>query len=201
MKTLVVATLAAALAACSGLRPTEARHYFVLEAPSPTASAPQASPKEGMLLIGIPTVAEFYDSQAMVFSRTAGQLSHYQHSSWAEPPGRRLTMLLLAELDARAVFRQVAVAGSGVRGRVLLATHLQEIYHDVSSTPGVARVAVVAEVIDLPRHALIARRTFSAAEPVATHDAAGAAQGCGRALGTVVAEVAEWVAEVAPSGR
>jgi cholesterol transport system auxiliary component len=193
---VTAALAAAALAGCANLRPTEAHRYFVLDAASSAPHAMEAIARDGVLLVGVPTVAAFYDTKAIAFSRTPGQLGRYQHSSWAEPPGRALTFALLMELEARVVYRTVAAAGSGVRGRVLLSTHLAEIRHDASSAPGIARVTLVAELIDLPRRGLMARRTFVATSPAASHDAAGAAEACGRALATVVADVADWVASV-----
>jgi cholesterol transport system auxiliary component len=200
MKAIIVFALLAALAGCGGLKPTEAHRYFVLTTPAaPTQAAPATPSREAVLLIGHPQVATFYDTQSIAFSRTAGQLGYYQYSSWTEPPGRRLTTLLSEAIERKGDFRGVAVAGSGVRGQLLLSTRLEEIYHDASVSPGVARVALVAELIDLHDRRLLARRSFSATAPVATADAVGAAGACGRALATVLDEVAAWAGGVPTS--
>jgi cholesterol transport system auxiliary component len=193
MKSIGVLLLAAALAGCAGLRPTQAHRYFVLDAPASEQPAAPATPSHDTVLLVAPTsVATFYDTQDMAFSRTAGELSYYQYSSWSEPPGRRLTALLATTIERRGDFRVVAIAGSGIRGQVMLTTHLEEIYHEASALPGTARVTLVAELVDLRHRTLIARRTFSASAPLTSGDAAGAATACGRALGELLGEVAAW---------
>jgi cholesterol transport system auxiliary component len=201
MKTLFTAlsamALVGALTGCSGMRPSEAHRYFVLESDRAPATKVASAHHDSVLLIAPPTVASFYDTQEMAYSRSAGQLGYYQYSSWAEPPGRRLQQLLATDLGRRGAFRSVAVAGSGVRGQLLLATHLEAMVHDATSSPGTARVAVVGELIDLSKRSLIARRTFSASTPVTTYDAAGAAQACGGAMADVLAELVDWVEDIA----
>jgi cholesterol transport system auxiliary component len=193
MRSISVLLLAAALAGCAGLRPTEAHRYFVLDAPA--VEQPQAPPTpahDAVLLVAPTSVSTFYDTQGMAFSRTSGQLAYYQYSSWSEPPGRRLTTLLATTIERRGDYRVVAVAGSGIRGQLLLTTHLEEIYHEASALPGTARVTLTAELVDLRHRALIARRTFSASAPLTSGDAAGAATACGQALGDVLSQVAAW---------
>ena len=200
MKPLAALLVAAALTGCAGLRPTEAHRHFVLDPPRAEHAASPAAPAHDTVLLVAPTsVATFYDTQRMAFSRERGQLGYYQYSSWSEPPGRRMTALLATALESRGDFRVVAVAGSGVRGQLLLTTHLGEIYHDASAPPGTARLSVVAELVDLRHRALIARRTFSATAPVSSADSAGAAAACGKALGELIEQMAAWAREAPTS--
>jgi ABC-type uncharacterized transport system auxiliary subunit len=199
MRRIATLVLSAALAGCVGLRSTQAHRYFVLGAGAsaePYVAAPSSS-HDDVLLIGPATVATFFDTQAIAFSRSAGELGYYQYSSWAEPPGRRIAPLLATALGRRAEFRAVAIAGSGVRGRFLLSAHLEEIVHDAAVPPGVARVAMVAELVDLRQHALLARSAFTATAPLDAAQADAAARACGRALGDVLEQVAAWAGGVA----
>lgn len=196
MKRALAVLLVAMLAACSAFGPGEARRYYVLEATGVAAPEPGAR-YAGVLLVAPPTVAAFYDTEDIAYSKAAGQRAYYQHSAWTEPPGRRLALLLARRLDDSGRFAAVAVAGLGVRGNLMLATHLEELYHDATAVPGQARIALVAELIDPSRRALVARRSFSSAVPLATHDAAGTADACGRALGAILDEVVAWSGEQA----
>ena len=203
MKALVVVVVAAAawLAGCAGSGPHEPFRYFVLDAPATAASAPAApaaAPIDATLLV-LPTVAaSFYATQEMAYSKTEGTRAYYQYSSWTEPPDTAVTRALVARIDAARVFRAVALAGNGMRGSLVLSTQLLEIYHDASSSPGMARIVVAAELRDPAKRAMVARRTFDVAVPATSFDAAGAVQGFRAGLGRLGDEMTAWLATVAP---
>lgn len=193
-----IAAAAAWLAGCGVPGPRPEHRYHVLEAPPvppvpPLPGAAPLRPHAATLLVAPTTVAGFYDSQAIVFARSAGTRSTYQLNSWTEAPGRRTSALLLARLEAAGAFRAVAATTAGVRGELLLRTQLDEIYHDASTPPGVARVRLTAELSDPTKRLLLGRRRFSAAVPVAPFDADGAVRAIGQALGQVLDELTAWV--------
>ncbi len=200
MKRLATAVVAALLAGCSGLSAGPSQRYFVLEvAPSRVVAA--ETRRDAILLVAPTTASSFYDTQEIVFSRSAGQRAYYQFSNWTEPPNRGLAPLLVARLEQAAAFRAVAEATSSVRGSLMLRTHLPEIYHDATSVPGSARVTLVAELADPAGRTMLARRSFAASVPVRSHDAAGAVQGFDDALGTILDEVAAWAAGAGVAAR
>lgn len=191
---LLASALALALAGCGGLRAPPAHRYFVLElAPTRIVAGPMQ--RDTTLLISPTTAASFYDSEDIIYSRRTGERAYYQLSSWTEPPNRSLASLLAARIALGGAFRGVAEITSGVRGQLLLRTHLAEIYHDAVSLPGSARVTLTAELSDPAGRIPVARRTFSASRPVPSYDAAGAVQGFGQSLGAVLDEVAAWTAK------
>ena len=193
-------TLAGLLAGCGGLSAPPAHRYFVLES-APTRLAPGALQRDAMLLVAPTTAASFYDTQEIIYSRRAGERAYYQLSSWTEPPNRGLGSLLAARIALGGAFRGAVETASGVRGGLLLRTHLLELYHDAVAAPGTARATLSAELSDPGSRSLVARRSFTASVPVASHDAAGAVQGFGQALGQVLDEVAAWAAEAAAGAR
>ena len=199
MKRLLLLALGAALAACSGLNlaPTQAERYLVLDAAMPAAPAARAARHEGTLLLAPTMAPSFYDTQDIVFSKSPGTRGLYQLTHWTEPPSLRVGGLIGARLQAAGAFRSVASANSGLRGRWLLRTQIEEIYHDASSPPGTARLTLSAELTDPGRRELVARRRFVAAVPVARFDADGAAAGLGEALAQVLDELTLWVDTVA----
>ena len=197
MRRAFLALLAAALTGCSGLSlaPTQPEQFLVLDVPSPTApaSSAKAARREGSLLLAPTLATAFYDSTDIVFSKSAGTRGRSQFSHWTEPPGQRIGALLALRLQASGTFRSVAASNSGVRGRWLLRTQVDEIYHDATTSPGTARLTVSAELSDPGRRELLGRRSFSAAVPAAGFDAEGAAQGLRKALAQVLDELAVWV--------
>ena len=199
MKRITITLLAALLGGCSLTAPAPEQRFHVLDVPVPVASAPGASRRAVTLLVAPTTAAAFYDSQDIVFSRTAGTRGTYQFSGWTEAPSRRLNTLLLARLDRADAFATVAPATSGVHGDLLLRTHLEEVFHDATTPPGMARVVLSAELSDRTKRVLVGRRTFSVAVPVSSYDADGAVRGIGLAVSMVLDELTAWVDSSAPS--
>jgi cholesterol transport system auxiliary component len=194
VKRLLLVGLLALLGACSGLSlaPTQAEQFLVLDVPMPAAvSAPPR--REGSLLVAPTTTFAFYDTQDIAFSKTPGTRGRYQFSHWTEPPGQRIGGLIAARLQAAGAFRSVVANNGGVRGRWLLRTQVDEIYHDASSSPGTARLVLTAELSDPGKRELVARRTFSASVPATSFDAEGAAQGLRTGLAQVLDQLVPWV--------
>jgi ABC-type uncharacterized transport system auxiliary subunit len=128
-----------------------------------------------------------------VYSRAPGTRAYYQFNNWTERPSQKIGALLLSRLERSGSFHTVAVATSGVRGALLLSTHIEEIYHDATERPGSARVILTTELNDPARGTLVARRTFSRWVPAASYDAAGAVQEFNEAVGAIPDDVVGWV--------
>lgn len=176
------------LCACRGPGSSQPARHVVPD----TAAAANATRIDATLLVAPMTAVAFYDTQQIVFSRTAGTRAYYQFSSWTEPPSRRLASLLVSRFERAGSFRTVVLATSGVRGSLLLRMHLDEIYHDATMPPGVARVTLTAELSDLANGLLLGRNTFSAAAQVTSYDADGAVQGLRQAMATLLDDVSIW---------
>ena len=170
----------------------EAQRYFVLE-PAAAAAVRAGSGRDATLLVGMTSAAGFYDTQGIVFSRAPGTRGYYQLSSWTERPSRRIHELLTARLQQSGLFRTVAAEGSGLRGELVLSTHLEELYHDAAQPPGQVRIVLRAELTDPAQRRLLARRTFTGSAPAPSYDAPGAVQAFNEALGAMLDEVVAWV--------
>lgn len=145
------------------------------------------------LLVLDTTTGGFYDSDQLVFSRSAGTRGQYQFARWTERPGRRFAELLRARLDQLDRYR-VAPAGGVVRGDLMLDTRLIEFYHDATREPGQVRLELRAELVDLKQRRLLGRHTFEQKVPLTTYDAAGAAQASNLAVSRVLDDVSAWLA-------
>ena len=202
MRTGALFVLAALVAGCAGPGSREPFRYFVLGAPAAASGAASAAAASEATLLVLPTVAaSFYATQEIAYSKAEGVRAYYQFSSWTEPPDVAVMRALVARIDDAHVFRSVAVAGRGMRGSLVLSTELLEIYHDASTSPGTAKIVLAAELRDPAKRTLVARRTFSAAVPAASFDAAGAVQGFRVGLGQLGDELTGWLASVVPAAK
>lgn len=160
------------------------------EPPQTEAGAEPAAPT---LLVLDTTTSSFYDTDRLVFSRSAGTRGQYQFARWTERPGKRFADLMRARLDRDGTW-DVSAGGGYVRGDLLLDTELVEFYHDAVRQPGHIRMTLRAEVVDLKSRTLLARRTFEQQVPVPTFDAAGAAQASSLAVGRMLDALSAWLA-------
>ena len=184
MKRALLLVVAVVLAACGALGPREADRYFILEAP-PAANAARTA----IALVVVPTnVAGFYDTQDIAYSRAPGTRAYYQFNRWTDRPQRAVHAQLVSRFG-----------GPGAAGGPVLATHLDEIYHDAAQQPGTARLVITAQLLDPRTRAVMAQRVFSGTAPAATYDASGAVDGMRKALGGVLDDMAAWIATQVPA--
>lgn len=167
--------------------------YYVLNDPVPaTDSAPLRATAQTLLVLDT-TTGSFYDSEQIVFSRSAGTRGQYQFARWTERPGKRFADLMRTRLDRQGAWN-VSAAGGYVRGDMLLDTELVEFYHDAASAPGQMRLVLRAELVDLKQRTLLGRRVFEQQVPVTTYDAAGAAQAANLAVSRALDALSVWLA-------
>lgn len=194
MRRLSLLFAAVLLAGCvnvGGKRDLPVTVHYVLEdrAPGATGRPPAVAP---VLIIPDVEVRGLHDGEPLVFARTADTRSTYQFARWTERPGKRLGTLMRARLDAAGW--PVVRAGSLVRGDWLLETQLIEFHHDASTEPGVFRMVLRAEIIDLGTRSVRARKTFAQSVPLARFDAAGAAEAASQATTATLETLVDWLA-------
>lgn len=193
---LFLAALSLMLTGCvnfGGETNAPAMVYFVLNDPVPTADPAPLRADAPTLLVLDTTTGSFYDTDQIVFSRSAGTRSQYQFARWTERPGKRFADLMRARLDRQGAWN-VSASGGYVRGDMLLDTELVEFYHDAASEPGQMRLVLRAELVDLKQRTLLGRRVFEQQVPVATYDAAGATQAANLAASRVLDDLTAWLA-------
>ena len=181
---LVAALVAGLVAACGAMGTREADRYFVLDV-QPAGAAPRTAPP---LVVMPTTVSSFYDTQDIAYSRAPGTRAYYQFNHWTDRPQRAVHAQLVSRLGA-----------ANSAGGFILATHLDEIYHDAAQQPGTARLTVSAQLVDPKSRAVVAQRVFNGAAPAASFDAPGAVDGMRRALGALLDEIGAWAAATPPA--
>ncbi len=174
--------------------------YYVLDDSAAPAAA-SAPPASAPTLLVLDTVTgSFYDGDQLVFSRSADTRGQYQFARWTERPGKRFAALLRNRLDRQGVWK-VSAAGGYVRGDRLLDTELVEFYHDAAQQPGVMRLVLRAELMDMNQRTLLGRRVFEQRIALGSYDAAGAARASNQAVSAVLDELTTWLAtfQLAPT--
>jgi cholesterol transport system auxiliary component len=185
MKALTFAALVLA-AGCVSTPDLPPVRYYVLRDSGPAAQARPAGLKSRALLVQPTSVAAFYDTQRLVYSRSPSERAYYQFAAWTERPGRAFSELLSERLNAPSTT-------SGARGHLVLRTRLEEICHDVSVAPGTLRIEVSAELIDSAGRLIGERRRFVRSVPVGEENAAAAVEAANRAVAEVLDDIAAWL--------
>ena len=194
MKALGALVAACLLAGCASSGSQVAHRYYVLEARGHEGPA-SAQRIDATLLVAPTSASSFYANTEIAYSRGEGVRSYYQFSSWTESPDLAINTQLISRLEQGSHFRAVVPAASGIQGDLLLATTLDEMYHDATTPPGLSRLRLSAQLSNPTMRALIARRTFDVSLPALSFDAAGAVQGFRDALGQVLGQLTAWVNE------
>lgn len=166
--------------------------YYVLDDPGRVADPVPLKPGAPTLLVFDTTAGGFYDTDQLVFSRSAGTRGQYQFARWTERPGRRFADLMRARLDRHGAWNITATSGH-VRGDLLLDTELVEFYHDAADEPGQVRLVLRAELADLKRRTLLGRQVFEQQVALTTYDAAGVAQASNVAVSRALDELTAWL--------
>ncbi len=166
--------------------------YYVLNDPVPATDPAPLRAGAPTLLVLDTTTGSFYDTDQLVFSRSAGTRGQYQFARWTERPGKRFADLMRTRLDRQGAWN-VSAAGGYVRGDMLLDTELVEFYHDAARAPGQMRLVLRAELVDLKQRTLLGRRVFEQRVPLTTYDAAGAAQAANLAVSRALDELGAWL--------
>ena len=166
---------------------------YALKDSDPLRAKARAESYAPTLLVLDTTTASFYDTDQLIFSRSAGTRGQYQLARWTERPGKRFADLMRARLDQQSAWR-VSAAGGYVRGDVLLDTELVEFYHDATSNPGHVRLELRAELVDLKKRSLLGRRAFAQNVPLTSYDAAGVAAASNLAVSRALDDLGVWLA-------
>lgn len=168
------------------------RTYHVLHDAAPTPASRAEALVSALLVQAVPADA-LADSDSIAYSPRAHQMAVYQLAAWAERPTRALPRLLERRLEARGVAGAVGPLGGRLRADWLLTIGIDSLHHDVSAPPGVARLALSAELFDRRGQRRVARRQFDAAVATATADSAAAAAALSQGVARIFDALVPWL--------
>ncbi|MBK6854350.1 MAG: membrane integrity-associated transporter subunit PqiC [Burkholderiales bacterium] len=153
----------------------------------------RGQPLVAALLIQPLPASALADTAAIAYSRRPHEFAFYQFASWAERPVRQLPRLLQQRLEAHGVAGAVGLLGEPLRADWLLTLAIDTLHHDVAAPPGLARLAVTAELFDRRNRTRVARRPFAAEVPAASADSAAAAAAMSLAVASVFDSLLPWL--------
>ncbi len=85
-------------------------NYYVLNLPSPVLPAANAAPALGPLAVRQFDAPAFLRAGPIAYRESAAQLGFYDYHRWATDPRQAISMAVIRELQARGVFRSVALS-------------------------------------------------------------------------------------------
>ena len=85
-------------------------HYVLNDPVSATDPAALRADARTLLVLDT-TTGSFYDTDQLVFSRSAGTRGQYQFARWTERPGKRFADLMRTRLDRQGAWNVSAAGG------------------------------------------------------------------------------------------
>ena len=190
-------------AACSNLLPTPIAppNFYTLDAPLFKAPAASLSGRLPSLSVTPPLAASGFDSQHIIYRRTAHQLDYFAHSEWVDTPARMLAPLIVAALERRGGFQAVVSTPSSAASELRLDSRILRLQHDFSVQPSRVRFTLRADLVDNATRQVIAGREFDATVVAASDDAYGGVVAANGAVQAVLAELADFCSVGAAAWR
>ena len=131
--------------------------FFMLEFPE----CQEASKKTGpSLLISEKESAAFLNSTRIIYRDSVNERSFYQLAFWVESPSDAIIKLISHRLECDGIFSDIEIRSSILPTQYQLSLQLNEFMYDVVYAPGVVRLKLTAELLDLKTHRVKSRRNF-----------------------------------------
>jgi len=173
-----------------GKPPTLVQRY-VLEYPSPVA--PRTARIGEVIKVELFSVAQVYNSPAMIYQANPFRSDAYHYHQWRVNPGNMVTDYLLRDLRNSRLFKAALPSGSSGKSRFLLEGGVEE-FQEIDEPDGwKAALALNITLLDLSRQELpqrvVFQKNYRVAEPLTEQTPKGLAQGMSRAMERLAAEI------------
>jgi ABC-type uncharacterized transport system auxiliary subunit len=188
--------LGAGLGACVSVGSSEgaAPHlHLLLRDAAPTDVQPLPSPLVHALLIQPQPGNALADTTSIAYARRAHAYAFYQLASWTERPVRQVPRLLQQRLERRGLAGAVGLLGDPLQADWLLTLAVDDVHHDVSRDPGVARMALTVDLFDRRSRTRVARHQFRAESTALRADSAAAAAAMSQCVATLFDALLPWL--------
>ena len=189
---------------CAALRPTQTPQpsFYSLDGARIEARAASPAPAAASLaaptlIVNPPHAATGFDSQRIIYVRTAHKLEYYAHHEWVDTPARMLAPLVVAALENSGAFRAVVQSPSAATGELRLDTAIVRLQHDFGSQPSGVRFSLRAYMVDNATRHVLAWREFDETVAAASEDPYGGVIAANRAVQNVLERLASFCTEAA----
>ncbi len=138
-----------------------------------------------------------FDSQHIVYVRTAHQLEHFAHSEWVDTPARMLEPRIVAAVAAAGSFRGVALATSGMAGDMRLDTEVLRLQQEFGAGPSRVRFTLRAALLNNTTRQVISWREFDEHAVAESDDPYGGVVAANRVVQRVMDQLSRYCAVAA----
>lgn len=174
--------LALSVAGCGG--PPLMIYKYLLEYPAPELT--RQPPVAEALKVELFTVAQAFDSPAMVYRPTSYQSEVYRYHRWRINPGNLVTDYLLRDFRHSRLFKAVFNYGSPAKTRFVLEGGVEEFQEVDEGEAWHAALGLNITLLDTAQEEITQRvmfqKSYRAAEPLADKTPRGLAEAMSRAL-------------------
>jgi ABC-type uncharacterized transport system auxiliary subunit len=196
---LLAACLVACLSGCG--KPPMLVNQYILQYPAPVAGGKAKIPAE--VKVELFSVAQAFNTNAMVYQPQPYQSQSYNYSRWRANPGNLVTDYLIRDLRESGLFKAVFGPGSGGQHRFKLEGGVAE-FQEVDAADGwQASLALTVTLLDTAKEELpqrvVFQRNYRVLEPLPEKTPQGLAQGMSRAMEQVSARIINDTYEAARS--
>lgn len=184
-----------ALSSCSlpFLGDVQGKSLFRLVDRESTASDLALPPDRPRMLIGIVNADGLIDGKHLVICKSRSERGMYQFALWTESPTTQFADFLRDRLRATGKFSGVDGIHVGTRGDYRIDLEIAEFCHDTQKIPGVARMEVRVQLIDLINRETVAWKSISRSVEVAQYDAEGAVAALTAVNQLVLDDLSNWL--------
>lgn len=184
-----VAVAGALLAACSSAPPAT----FDLTAPRTGTRGGSGS---AQIVVAEPITVQVLESDRIIVKDKSGAVSFLGNGQWADRLPRLIQARLIQTFENASRLKAVSRPGDRIVADYQLNTDIRAFQIDAGT--GEAVVEISAKLVSDQAGRIVNARIFSARVPVASIDAATAAQALDRALSTVLVDVVRWSGGTGP---
>jgi cholesterol transport system auxiliary component len=171
-KAVLIVSMFFLLSGCSMFKPVKLDKpaTYVLSGNRSNITPVKGKPTGLTLLISAPKTASAYDSARMIYVDRPYELSYFTKNRWADSPARMLTPLFLQTLQATRHFQAVVSMPYMDNADVRLDTELLSLQQDFTQKPSQVRMVLLAQLVNMKTHKVLATRQFVFAEKTAQDD-------------------------------
>lgn len=189
LRTLLAALLLACLSGCG--KPPMLVNQYLLEYPAPDTGRQAKLPEA--LKVELFSVAQAFNTTAMVYQPQPFQSQVYNYSRWRANPGYLVTDYLIRDLRESGLFKAVFGPDSSAKYRFRLEGGVAE-FQEIDAADGwQASLALTVTLLDTDKEELpqrvVFQKNYRVLEPLPEKTPQGLAQGMSRAMEQVSARI------------
>jgi cholesterol transport system auxiliary component len=166
-------------------------NQYILEYPAPVVPGKAKIPTE--LKVELFSVAQTFNTHAMVYQPRSYQSQSYNYSRWRANPGYLVTDYLIRDLRESGLFKAVYGPDSGGRHRFKLEGGVAEFQELDTAGVWQASLALTVTLLDTDKEELpqrvVFQKNYRVLEPLPEKTPRGLAQGMSRAMEQVSARI------------